>query len=251
MANETLAAWRQHRFGVAGKPCFSAPGGVQRQGPHQEPGRVRRSIKEAGQIPKASGPASRRTALVQALEQGAGVGRAVGQVVRRRQDQSLLQLPGPPHRRRRAATRPPSSGKASRATPARLTYSNCWPRSNVRQRAEGARHQARATASRSTCPWCPELAIAMLACARIGAVHSVIFGGFSRQRRRRPHQRPAGRSSSSPPTAAGGAARRAAEGHGRRGAGQVVRRSKHVHRLQAHRRRGQHEGRAATTGGTS
>ena len=25
----------------------------------------------------------------------------------------------------------------------------------------------------------PELAIAMLACARIGAVHSVIFGGFS------------------------------------------------------------------------
>ena len=26
---------------------------------------------------------------------------------------------------------------------------------------------------------CPELAIAMLACARIGAVHSVIFGGFS------------------------------------------------------------------------
>ncbi len=26
---------------------------------------------------------------------------------------------------------------------------------------------------------CPELAIALLACARIGAVHSVIFGGFS------------------------------------------------------------------------
>ena len=25
----------------------------------------------------------------------------------------------------------------------------------------------------------PELAIAMLACARIGAIHSVVFGGFS------------------------------------------------------------------------
>ena len=25
----------------------------------------------------------------------------------------------------------------------------------------------------------PELAVAMLACARIGAIHSVIFGGFS------------------------------------------------------------------------
>ena len=28
-------------------------------------------------------------------------------------------------------------------------------------------------------PMCPEAAIAMLACARIGAVHSVVFGGFS------------------------------------------------------------------------
>src|SRR5206468_5074481 len=28
-------------------------------------------------------------------------------------------------------------------------------------------------------PMIPELAIAMLACARIGAVHSVVFGGFS------------------------------------------------------------------------
>lgn len=27
----------------------------------------------------------------------------------------------------------------------------------------------------------PELAIAILACARIGAIHSVIFGGFSAQ----------------------------------------------------------------------
>ena len=28
-------------------------------------------------------------------------------------------------------------------------------------------------------PMIPELAIAMLACARIGAVHSIVFGGFS------------------------------------------------------------------------
>ena len=27
----------------------------------------------------------------------------------------------------------------------------------------------------------PELAIAVLACARIGAIHSVVFGGFSAQ----------------------------------------------------------------------
>ena len=30
-------------------------------------------------------------------------------------------------------------------------------------------------------PMTPELPIAMLACARIGAVHSVVFGGFSAQ----------------------------------------------------------------------
>src|SRR5438046_4776023 len=30
-------------------------------------------------------------------------------------------------------------------------------------------------------PMVPEAAIAMLACARIGAIHSVVFGGFSAQ----------------------------------------------------------------------
>jgi len=28
-------------------------------------------------------------------------------------------------------------------------------------------------------PMVPELAIAMLACTRIGAIHSIVFGGFS------------------------------------------------------------------------
>ena len=38
----------------------------------------------------------------------------------------------------------------------------------------------------------PELAIAMLACARIGAPHTVVFGGFQRRGAARPHQRRAG-----------------------------------------------------------
>ncbi len=77
-------------------------------------------------------------------------------------------------------------------------------------------------------PLIPELAIAMLACARIGAVHSVVFGGFSseslrdrindsqcngaRDRRRRLAPR----------------AGRAAEADGRRGAERTRRRSRHV-----------------------
>ena len=80
----------------------------------------------------------------------------------------------------RAATRPPSSGRASRAIARTLTYWRAAPRGlQVRQRAEDAGHQARATASRIYMPMMPELAIAMLACARIGAVHSVVFGGFA------------------------------------------------------------------------
>ena len=47
--------------------------------------------------------------------------------------------------------------------------------------SSNATESRRATVSLSTCRWCPEAAIAMLACARIGAVHSVVFGGFSAQ----------------------------------------------------------------------
>ena len=42
-------------------------------------------------------------------------------------------------------------------------------------------------------PMVPELAIAMLACARIGAVHSVIFGGFSAEAIADRNQRRAGK----------------------------------------------------------
>ncbi len=38
-------------------------------------------------------------------------------------------------------------------------------------------------------PMIPELPIAMLACARIGAPHTVVFGGFSAEALSRPHQR--------------------------------------------------------------
>ena len=50
----------------------------------------------------------------------------------------------------------------------------------------------------------------MLACARIGATHSVVFGGFSADALRRPDPGRRTPSSSSPPTAATGAASRRA-----------------------------------------
>jgi hypothetical protein len=38
-------------------------------------------------------------------------------------------------------------------------------------------------------PMVPEAVVAMLACARLGAIHSVVFGGFAAARARRPHRR--------------------------------------------------------------
>ena len=49
----------------------------------------------------------------------------------------------------------------------------------VRERRCAHWASARATSSASTWAWCPSWPIAMLACARIGAPHVVVFGGFS------------------------------------------------------------------------
>ena len=56
-------------------------------------------------------------------------------------------------------------------------------------------------------PMIPETVVAMLACARIGAPHTVVFGGFSADALADPDRRLRARRSSSPPTAATGAAR--------------------------------------------
>ena len=56
---------------------------------------------------------------------------------------------------------------------------SCCARSNARRRAAGLRRHARATASSSTCRWCRRRCSPCYACARIGAIHSVVFGGFA------------------------------------------------------------------------
>ena len=117
------------------------------------------------------------------------VGPAVRQVVRRRQAQRLPQRRRPPRRRRPGRQgRVPLGGRARRhphhhlRRPARRGAAA----SPTSSRASAS---ARATASASTCRWSPSCPIAMLACARIGAAHSVVFGGFSPDSPHRPHQR--------------------------------------------------------------
>ena len=67
-------------------------------------------------------------------------------------------------------------------------------------------------------PMVPELPVAMLACARIGAVHSVVFGGFSAGVAARPDQRRPGQGAHHGRRRLPARRDRAAEGDGRRGA---------------------------------
>ena len=116
-----------------------------------------------------------------ALGAGARLEPALGQVVRRRQDQRLLQLPRPPRRgRERRPRRLPLGGRGRRAAHDHLLRP-ARDDEPVRERARRTWASSATTASRSTCRWSPRRPAAMLACARIGAPHSVVFGGFSAQ----------------------------------------------------------------------
>ena len=86
-------------------------------------------------------------------------------------------------------------------------------------------------------PMIPELPVAMLACARIGAPHSVVFGGFSRRLAR---DRINDAEAKVLITADGGwrrGERRPAQGDRRRGAGADARRSSTCVVRAAHRQR--------------
>ena len=104
---------------------------------------------------------------------------AAREVVRRRQAQRERQLPRPP----RPDGAPQQGGDhlgRGAGRPAHAHVLGTAPRGEpLRERPEVARRRSAATAWRSTCRWCPNCRSRMLACARIGAMHSVVFGGFS------------------------------------------------------------------------
>ena len=78
-----------------------------------------------------------------------------------------------------AATRRRSSGRASRATRACSPTASCTARSAASRTCCSAHGVSKGDRVAVYMPMIPELAIAMLACARIGAPHRVVFGGFS------------------------------------------------------------------------
>ena len=157
--------------------------------------------RPAGVLGESGGPA----AVGLALGEDVGVGRAVREVVRRRDAQRSRELRGPTRERR--ARRPggdPLRGRAGR-----------HPHDHLRRTLDEVCQAANALTELGVragdrvaiyLPMIPEAVVAMLACARIGAPHSVVFGGFS-ARRCGPDRRRRRAGWSSPPTAATGGVR--------------------------------------------
>ena len=128
--------------------------------------------------------------LGRALHRGAGlVEPAVRQVVRRRQAQRRLQLRRPPRRGRPRRQGRHSLGGRARRPPRRSPT----PSSRTRSARPRTRSNELGVAAGDRVaiylPMVPEAVVAMLACARIGAPHTVVFGGFSADALRQPDRR--------------------------------------------------------------
>ena len=91
----------------------------------------------------------------------------------------VAQLPRPPRGGRARRPGRLSTGRASPATPGRSPTPSCWPTSSASPTCSRASACARGDRVAIYMPMIPELPVAMLACTRIGAAHSVVFGGFS------------------------------------------------------------------------
>ena len=141
--------------------------------------------RSRGLLGRAGGDA----ALVEEVGPRPRLEAAVREVVRGRHAQPLRELPRPPRHHLAQEQGGHHLGRASRARRARSPTRSCCAR------CAASRTCSRPSASRKGdrvgiyMPMIPEAAVAMLACARIGATHSVVFGGFSAEARARPHER--------------------------------------------------------------
>ena len=208
---------------------FPPPAGVQPRGARVERRPARRAAARRRARPGGVlGRHRQGAALVHALAAGARVEPAVRQVVRRRHDQPLLQLPRPAPRHLAAQQGGDHlGGRAGRQPRPHLPdlHREVCRFANVLQAASASKPGDRVGIYM---PMIPELAIAMLACARIGATHTVVFGGFSAEALRDRHQRRAGQGRDHRRRRLPPRRRRAAQGQRRRGAAPGARRSRRV-----------------------
>jgi acetyl-CoA synthetase len=138
----------------------------------------RRSVERAGAVLGGGGG---RTGVVRAVDEGAGRRDGLGEVVYRRQAEPEPQLRGPARQRGARRDKVALLWEGEPGEVRRITYGELHAQvqrfANV-LKGLGVKKGDRVAIYMGMCP---ELAIAMLACARIGAVHSVIFGGFAAQ----------------------------------------------------------------------
>ena len=174
---------------------------LRRQRAHQRPGDLR-AHRHRGGLPRLLGGGGEADRLDRALDRAPRLAAAVREVVRRRQAQHQRQLPRPPRRQRARRARSPTTGRASRATRARSPTATSstrpagWPTPSA---GSGVKKGDRVAIYM---PMIPELPVAMLACARIGAPHSRRLRRLQRRCAGRPHRGRASARRSSPPTAA-------------------------------------------------
>ncbi len=136
---------RPARYRHARKPLVSTHAGVFGPGANQVDRRIPAALgRGRGRSSWFLGEARQgRATLVRAVFQGARVERTVRRVVRRRQDQRLLQLPRSPRGRGPRRSRRPVLGRRARRCPAAHLRRAASRGVQVRQRAEVARHPAR------------------------------------------------------------------------------------------------------------
>ena len=142
------------------------------------------------------------------FDDDARVGPAVREVVRRWQAEHQPTTASTATSRTASAARSPTTGSASPATRGRSPTRTSTARSRRRPTPSSELGIGKGDRVAIYMPMIPELPIAMLACARIGAPHTVVFAGFSAEALSAAGSTTPRRSSSSPPTAAIGAARR-------------------------------------------
>ena len=105
-------------------------------------------------------------------------GRCAHRLVRRRDAERVLQLHRSPFAAARRANRDPVGGRRPGEN-RRVTYRELHEAVCRLANALKARGVQKGDRVTIYLPMIPEAAIAMLACAHIGAIHSVVFGGFS------------------------------------------------------------------------
>ena len=160
---------------------FEPPARIRQRRPTYPAWTLRRAVRRSrSATSRASGRAWRaRRCCGQAVHQGAGrVEGAVLQVVRRRRAERLVQLPRPAPRER-SADKVAIIFEADDGAVTKSPIASCIAACAASPTALKRWASSRATASLIYMPMSIEAVVAMQACARIGATHSVVFGGFS------------------------------------------------------------------------